>query len=80
MATGWYREAHEINTPFLINAFPLSKKGPLGLEPSFLVPHIIILPVTLWMAEVVTKLIDEPSVQFAQWLYQKTLAPTEQRK
>jgi hypothetical protein len=75
VATGWYRPEHEINTPFLINAFPLSKAGPLGLEPSFLVPHIILLPFTLWMAEVVTKLVDEPSVKFAAWLYNKMKAP-----
>lgn len=80
VATGWYREAHEINTPFLINAFPLSKEGPLGLEMSFLIPHIIILPVTLWCSEIVTKLVDEPTVKFSQWLYGLTLAPSEQRK
>ncbi|PMD30296.1 hypothetical protein L207DRAFT_549508 [Hyaloscypha variabilis F] len=80
VATGWYRPEHEINTPFLINAFPLSKKGPLGLEPSFLVPHIILLPFTFWVAEVVTKLIDEPSVRFAAWLYNKMKAPIEQQK
>jgi hypothetical protein len=80
VATGWYRETHEINTPYLINAFPLSKSGPLGLEPSFLVPHIILLPFTLWMAEVVTKLVDEPAVRFSAWLYNVTLAPSDQQK
>jgi peptidoglycan/LPS O-acetylase OafA/YrhL len=80
VVTGWYREAHEINTPFWINAFPLSKSGPLGLEPSFLAPHLILLPVTLWMAEIATKLVDEPSVRFSRWLYEKTLAPSEHQK
>ncbi len=80
VVTGWYREAHEINTPFLINSFPLSKGGPLGLEPSFLVPHLILLPFTLWMAEIVTKLVDEPAVRFSQWAYEKTLAPSEHQK
>ena len=75
VATGWYRPEHEINTPFLINAFPLSKAGPLGLEISFLAPHIILLPFTLWMAEVATKLVDDPSVKFVAWLYDRAKAP-----
>jgi hypothetical protein len=58
----------------------MSKAGPLGLEPSFLAPHLILLPFTLWVAEVVTKLIDEPSVRFVAWLYDKMKAPSEQQK
>jgi hypothetical protein len=54
----------------------MSKAGPLGLELSVLAPHLIILPVTLWLAEIVTKLVDEPSVRFSQWAYGKTLAPS----
>lgn len=56
--------------------FPLSKGGPLGLEPAFLVPNIFIAPVTFWLAEMVTKLVDEPSVTFAQWCYKQVLAPS----
>jgi hypothetical protein len=77
VATGWYREAHEIYTPHWINRFPLSKAGPLGLELSFLAPHIILLPFTFWIAEIVTKLVDEPAVQFGQWAYAKMLPPVE---
>lgn len=75
-AAGWYKEGHEINIPQWIDTFPLPKWGPLGLEPCFLLPHIIILPFTLWMAEIVTKLVDEPSVRFANWFYRVTLPST----
>jgi peptidoglycan/LPS O-acetylase OafA/YrhL len=76
VATGWSREVHAIGAPNWINIFPLSKSGPLGLELSFLVPHLIILPVTLWTAEIVTKMFDEPSVKFSQWLYNIAMAPS----
>lgn len=75
-ATGWSRESHAINLLGWINIFPMAKTGPLGLELSFLVPHLIILPVTLWLAEIATKLFDEPSVKFSQWAYVRTLAPS----
>jgi peptidoglycan/LPS O-acetylase OafA/YrhL len=76
VATGWSRQSHAIGLPSWINIFPMSKAGPLGLELSVLAPHLIILPVTLWLAEIVTKLVDEPSVRFSQWAYGKTLAPS----
>jgi peptidoglycan/LPS O-acetylase OafA/YrhL len=76
VATGWSRESHAIGLPDWINIFPLSKAGPLGLELSFLAPHLIILPVTLWLAEIATKLLDKPSVKFAQWAYGRTLVPS----
>lgn len=74
-AVGWSREPHAISIPEWINLLPITKAGPLGLEISFLLPQLILLPITLWMAEIVTALFDEPSVTFAQWLYRKTLAP-----
>jgi peptidoglycan/LPS O-acetylase OafA/YrhL len=72
-AVGWYKEAHEKNIPEWLNTLPLSKNGPLGLEPAFLVPQMILLPFTLWVAEIATKLCDEPSVKLAQWMYRWTL-------
>lgn len=78
-ATGWYREENEAHLPKWINYFPLSKSGPLGFEMSFIVPQIILLPLTLYIAELATKLFDEPSVTFARWCYEKTL-PTPARK
>jgi hypothetical protein len=74
---GWYREAHVDHIPEWINAFPLPTLGPLGLEPRFILPHLILLPLNLWVAEVVTKLIDEQSVRFAQWIYRSTLENSE---
>jgi peptidoglycan/LPS O-acetylase OafA/YrhL len=60
--------------PQWVDRFPLPMYGPLGLEVAFLVPHLILLPVTFWCAEMVTKFIDEPAVRFAQSLYRRTLA------
>ncbi|PGH00250.1 hypothetical protein AJ79_08264 [Helicocarpus griseus UAMH5409] len=71
-ATGWLRESHAVNFPGWINRFPLPKVGPLGLELGFLLPQVILLPFTLWLAEIATRVIDEPSVRFAQWAYSKT--------
>jgi hypothetical protein len=48
----------------------------MGLELAFWVPQLIILPLTLYLAEVVTKLVDEPSVKFTNWLHRQTLAQT----
>ncbi len=76
VAAGWSRPSHTIGLPHWINTFPLSKAGPAGLELSFLAPHLIILPVTLWLAEIATRLIDKPSVKFAQWAYGRMLAPS----
>ncbi|KAK5061544.1 hypothetical protein LTR84_008088 [Exophiala bonariae] len=74
-AVGWSREPHAVNMPEWINFLPITKAGPYGLEVSFLLPQLVLLPITLWSAEIVTVLFDEPSVRFAQWLYGKTLAP-----
>ncbi|KAL2135955.1 hypothetical protein VTI74DRAFT_6183 [Chaetomium olivicolor] len=52
-----------------VNIFPLPMAGPMGLEVAFLLPHLILLPVTFYCAEVVTRAFDEPSVRFPQWLY-----------
>ena len=72
-STGWSKESQAMTFLPWINRFPLSKAGPLGFELSFLVPHLIILPVTLWLAEIVTKLFDGPSVSFSQWAYDRTV-------
>lgn len=79
VATGWYRDAHVDNIGNWINLFPLSQKGPLGLEPSFWLPHLILLPLNLWAAEVLTKCLDEPSVRFAQWLYRSSLEESSEK-
>ncbi|KAH8693979.1 acyltransferase family-domain-containing protein [Talaromyces proteolyticus] len=71
-ATGWSGDC-AIHVPACENQFSLPKNKPMGLEMSFLLPHLILLPVTLWMAEIVTRLFDQTSVQFSQWLYGKML-------
>jgi peptidoglycan/LPS O-acetylase OafA/YrhL len=73
-AVGWPKDSRFLNIPQWINLFPLPKNGPLGLEIAFLVPHLILLPVTFYLAEVVTRAFDEPSVRFPQWLYKTTSA------
>lgn len=73
-AVGWEAQARHDNIPGWFNLLPLPRAGPLGLEISFLVPHIIIMPVTLCVAELVTRCIDTPSVKFASWIYRKSLA------
>ena len=73
-ATGWFKETHQNNIPDWVNIFPIPRVGPLGLELSFLLPHLILLPVTFWIAEVTTKLFDEPSLKFSQWVYSKTMS------
>ena len=78
-AVGWPKEIHATTLPGWINRFPLSKAGPLGLELSFLLPHLILLPLTLWLAELATKLFDEPSLKFSQWLYQVTKEPPSEK-
>lgn len=73
VATGLL-EGHKQQLPDWYNKFPLSKNGPLGFQLAFWGPQLIILPFTLYVAEVVTKLFDEPSVKIANFLYNKTLA------
>lgn len=81
-AVGWIRPA-AIDQQMLAswaNIWPLPRTGPLGLEVSFLVPHLILLPFTIWVADLVTRFVDEPTVKFAQWLYRKTLGGGPQEK
>ena len=69
IAAGWFTEEHMPGGMAWRGLLPIPRVGPLGLEASFLLPHLIILPFTLWLAEVTTKLCDEPSVRFSAWLY-----------
>ncbi|EXJ82222.1 hypothetical protein A1O3_06035 [Capronia epimyces CBS 606.96] len=68
-ATGRIRDAHAELVPAWINLCPFPGWGPFGLEINFLMAHVVLLPVTLWLAEIVTKMIDGPTVTFSQWLY-----------
>lgn len=62
------------NIPGWVNLLVLPRIGPMGLEVAFLLPHLILLPVTFWWAEIVTRCLDEPAVKFSQWLYRSLLA------
>ncbi|KAN0090458.1 Acyltransferase 3 [Hyaloscypha variabilis] len=74
LAAGWAREINIEGVEDWIGIFPISKAGPLGLEIAFWVPHLIILPLTLWLAEVCTRVFDRPSIKFARWSYSKFVA------
>jgi len=72
-AVGWSREYQAMTIPGWVNRFPLPNWGPFGLELSFLLPHLILVPVTFWVAEIGTTLIDDPAIRFVQSLYRKML-------
>ncbi|KAK4226569.1 acyltransferase 3 [Podospora fimiseda] len=73
-AVGWVRTAasdHPEKMEAWSNKFPLPMGGPLGLEPAFLLPQLILLPLTFWVADVVTRMVDEPTVKFSAWMYKR---------
>jgi peptidoglycan/LPS O-acetylase OafA/YrhL len=72
-ATGWVHDEQMLNIPTWTNAFPITKWGPAyGLELSWLVPQLILLPVTFWLAELGTTFIDDPAIKLAAWLFKQT--------
>lgn len=77
-AVGWTRHSHSVNVPAWVNAFRLPRFGPVGLEFNFLCAHLVLLPLTLWLAKIVTNAFDEPAIKFARWLYEKLQAPEEE--
>ncbi|KAJ5395302.1 uncharacterized protein N7487_009605 [Penicillium crustosum] len=72
-AVGFVRDSHPQNCPWWINRLPLPNVGPFGLEVNFLAANLVLLPLTIWLAEVTTRLVDEPAVKFSQWIYQRAL-------
>lgn len=71
-AVGFKGKAQMEHIPQWVDKFVLPQAGPVGLEFAFLLPHFVLLPLTLFVADFVTKAIDKPSVQFAAWLYAKS--------
>ncbi|KIV93830.1 hypothetical protein PV10_05016 [Exophiala mesophila] len=71
-AVGRVREGHAAVVPGWVNLCPLPSFGPMGLEFNLLMAHVVLFPVTLWFAEVVTKVFDNTSVRISQGLYKKT--------
>ncbi|KAK3307341.1 acyltransferase 3 [Chaetomium strumarium] len=72
-AVGWVRAPDDKHAQIAhwANLFPLPKTGPMGLEIAFLVPNIFLLPLTLYVADIVTRAVDDPAVKFAAWLYKR---------
>jgi peptidoglycan/LPS O-acetylase OafA/YrhL len=77
-AVGWPRSTHSVNVAGWVNAFRLPRFGPVGLEFNFLCAHLVLFPLTLWLAKIVTNTVDEPAIKFARWLYEKLVAPEEE--
>jgi peptidoglycan/LPS O-acetylase OafA/YrhL len=77
-AVGWTRATHSVNVPAWVNAFRLPSFGPVGLEFNFLCAHLVLFPLTLWVAKMATNAFDDPAIKFARWLYEKLLAPEEE--
>jgi len=73
-ASGRVREGHIGIVPDWINLLPLPDVGPFGLEINYLIPQLISLAFTLWLAEIVTRLMDKPSLVISQWIYRKAKA------
>ncbi|SMQ51615.1 unnamed protein product [Zymoseptoria tritici ST99CH_3D7] len=72
-AVGWVQEKQMLQCPTWTNAFPITKWGPaFGLEIAWILPHVILLPLTLWVAELGTTCIDDPAIKLAAWLYKQT--------
>lgn len=78
--TGWYRvlEDHDKMLEFWINKFQLPKSGPMGLELNFLVPQIIIFPVTFMLANLVTVYVDDMAVRVPAKMYKWVCGPVNQ--
>ncbi|CAN8099676.1 unnamed protein product [Discula destructiva] len=64
-----------VHLAWWVNKLPLPMVGPVGLEVAFLLPHVVLLPVTFWAAEAVMHWLDDPAVKFAQWFLKSTLPP-----
>lgn len=70
---GWSKGEADYPYPDYFYKFPISKAGPMGLEPAFWIAQLLLLPATLLVSNFVTVLIDEPSVRFAAWARRKTM-------
>ena len=45
--------------------------GPFRLELNALAPQLILLPLTVWLAAMITQLVDVPSVKLSKWLFKQ---------
>lgn len=74
MAAGYHNGDQLEHIPHWADKLHLSRVGPVGFELSFVLLNLVLLPITLFLAELVTRTVDTPSVKFASWLYKRTLA------
>lgn len=79
-ASGRVAARHPGLAPHWINVLPMSERGPLGLEINSLAAQLILLPTTLWAADLFTRLVDEPSVKFCHWLLNQIMKKRGQDK
>ncbi|CAK4034124.1 hypothetical protein DOTSEDRAFT_71694 [Lecanosticta acicola] len=79
-AVGWVNFSHALIIPGWADSFPLPKWGPFGLEFAYVVPQMILLPTTLWVASLMTAIVDDPSVKFAAYCYSLTQPSKEDRE
>ncbi|KAK2775794.1 acyltransferase [Colletotrichum kahawae] len=82
---GLYRSIRELSTAkylriegtehvwTLSSSTEVLRYGPLGLEIGFLLVQFFLLPVTIILAEVVTRFVDGPTISLIHYLYHKTL-------
>ncbi|KAM5350073.1 hypothetical protein ACJ41O_006578 [Fusarium nematophilum] len=73
LAAGWQNDELMQNIPQWANKLALPRAGPFGLEISYVMPHLILVPVTFGLADIAMRYIDTPSVRFASWLYKKMM-------
>ena len=69
-AVGRHSERRLLDLPTWVDVIALPPWGPLGLEVNYIVAQMFLLPFTLWIATLVTKTIDEPSVKLAKRLFE----------
>ncbi|KAF5024429.1 hypothetical protein F66182_3515 [Fusarium sp. NRRL 66182] len=48
-------------------------KPVLGLEAEFILPHVILMPLTFVLAKLVADYVDAPSIRLGKWLYMSSL-------
>jgi len=65
------RICEEDMTTWWDNRFPIPDVGPTGISTRFLAVQAVSLPMTLLLAELSTRYLDEPGMRFSKWLVGK---------
>lgn len=66
---GWVPNEMDPSMEYWMDWFSVSKKGLMGLELDFLLPHLVLVPITFGMANIVTKYVDDYAVSWSARLY-----------